>query len=80
MKLSLGELVDRLAIINLRIALLESDIRSAKEGTLGLEEVGRRALQIRDLNRERVALKNALNEFDPASFREVKVAHASEAR
>jgi hypothetical protein len=78
MRLNVGELVDRLSIVNVKIALLEVDIRQGREGSLGLEEVGRRALAIRDLNRERVALRNALNEtLDPEAFTEHKVRHAS---
>lgn len=79
MELSVGELVDRLCIINVRIALLEKDIRDGQEAQMGLEEVGRRALTIRTLNAERVALRNALNEkCDKNAFRDIKVAHASE--
>lgn len=78
MRVSVGDLVDRLCITNLRIWHLEEDVRAGKEGQLGLEEVGRRALAIRDLNKERVALKNALNEvLDGEAFRELKVKHAS---
>lgn len=78
MDLSVGELVDRLSIVNVKIALLESDIREGREGKLGLEEVGRRALAVRDLNGERVALRNALNErLDPTAHRDHKVRHAS---
>lgn len=76
---SVGDLIDRLSIVNLKVAFLEADLRAGKEAELGLEEVGRRAIQIRNLNRERIALKNALNErLDPESFPEVKVNHASE--
>ena len=52
--------------INNQIWQLESDIRRGKEGELGLQEVGRRALKIRDLNKLRVQLKG-----------ETKVDHAS---
>ena len=77
-RLSVGDAVDRLAIVNLKISLLEADIRQGKEAELGLEEVGRRALLIRDLNKERVALKNHLNEvLDPGAAPDVKVAHRS---
>ncbi len=81
MRKTVGELVDGLAIVNLKIAFLERDIRLGKEGELGLEEVGRRALDIRDLNAERVALRNALNELlDPNAAVERKVDHASARR
>ncbi len=79
MQLSVGEMVDRLSIVNLKIGYLEADIRQGKEGLLGLEEVGRRALAIRALNSERVALRNALNDrLDVTAHAEIKVAHASQ--
>lgn len=59
-----------LIMVNAAIWELESDIRKGKE--LGLEEVGRRALQIRDLNRKRVEIRNQLSEF-----KDIKMEHAS---
>lgn len=56
---------------------LESDIRKGKESELGLEEVGRRALQIRDHNKLRIKVKNELNQIFNEGFEEVKVDHAS---
>ena len=56
----------RLLEVNNQIWQLESDIRKGKEGQLSIEEVGRRALMIRDLNKVRVQLKG-----------ETKVDHAS---
>jgi hypothetical protein len=64
--------------VNARIWDLESDIRAGKEGRLGLEEVGRRALAIRDINAERIALKNAVARL-VGEFADVKVDHASAA-
>jgi hypothetical protein len=63
--------------INFDIWQLESDIRKGKEGIIGLEEVGRRALAIRDKNRERINIKNTIN-ASTKMFSEVKVNHASE--
>jgi len=57
---------------------LESDIRGGKENLLGLEEVGRRAIMIRDLNKKRVALRNKIIEETGIGFKDVKVNHASE--
>lgn len=77
MEISFGELVDRIGIVNIKISILEADIRKGKlDGDL--LEVGKRAIQIRDLNRERVAIKNALNELLHTGFKEVKVNHASQ--
>jgi len=56
---------------------LESDIRLGKENELGLEEVGRRALQIRDHNKLRIEVKNRLNLHFNEGFIETKVNHAS---
>lgn len=50
-----------LLICNSKIWNLESDIRKGKDGDLGLEEVGRRAIAIRDINTERWKYKNAIN-------------------
>lgn len=74
MRVTLGNLIDRLSIVNQKIWHLESDIR--KGALSDPVEVGRRAMQIRDFNAERVALINALNELD-GGFPEVKVNHRS---
>lgn len=52
-----------LQIFNVNIWCLESDIRRDKEGELGLLEVGRRALRIRDFNRGRTKSSNAINKL-----------------
>jgi hypothetical protein len=56
---------------------LEADIRQGKEGKLGLEEVGRRALLIRGFNNFRVKVKNEIARRS-GGFEEVKKDHASE--
>lgn len=64
--------------INGSIWTLESDIREGKEGKLGIEEVGQRALKIRDLNKIRVFVKNEiLKLFNEKEFVEFKGDHAS---
>jgi hypothetical protein len=65
-----------LKTVNGKIWDLEADIRQGKEGKLGLEEVGRRALAIRELNGERVALKNRIAESS-GDFKDIKADHAS---
>jgi hypothetical protein len=63
--------------INKKIWDLESDIRKGLEGTISMEEVGKRAIAIRDFNRERVIIKNKINKsFN--EFGDVKIDHASE--
>lgn len=83
--------VSRLYEVNGKIWDLESDIRKGKENTLEvsadvksmeyeklmqLAEVGRRALLIRDLNAQRIEMKNTLNARF-SGFIEVKGNHAS---
>ena len=64
--------------LNSQIWDLESDIRKGKEGELGLEEVGRRAILIRNINNKRVAVKNKIVEKTGLGFKDVKMNHASE--
>lgn len=63
--------------INARIWDIEALIRQEREGEITLEEIGRRALQIRNINRERVEYKNKIAEELGIDFFEVKVNHAS---
>jgi len=69
---------ERLYNINAEIWDLESDIRKGREGELGLEEVGRRAIKIRDLNKKRVAIKNEIVEEYGEGFKDIKINHASD--
>jgi len=71
------EWLRKLYEINSKIWDLEADIRKGKEKSLGLEEVGRRALMIRDLNKKRIAVKNKIVEKTGHGFRDIKVNHAS---
>jgi hypothetical protein len=59
--------------VNSQIWQLESDIRKGKEGEMTMEEVGRRAIAIRDLNRQRITLKNKVSRY-----KEIKIDHASQ--
>lgn len=62
--------------INGEIWKLESDIRKGKEKELGLQEVGRRALAIRDWNSKRVAVQNKIaKKF--GGFKNIKKDHRS---
>lgn len=56
---------------------LESDIRKGLDNRLTLEEVGKRAISIRDWNRDRVLIKNEINKLFN-EFGDVKIDHASE--
>ena len=71
--------IEKLKSINGRIWDLESDIRKGKENELGLEEVGKRAIMIRDINSERVACKNEITVYYKEGYIETKHTHASQA-
>jgi len=69
--------VEKLYELNGQIWDLEFDIRRGMEGELGLEEVGRRAIAIREINKKRVGVKNKIAETTGRGFRDVKMNHAS---
>lgn len=46
--------------INGKIWQLESDIRNNKENKLGLKEIGKRAIKIRNWNNKRIKIKDEL--------------------
>ena len=71
------EWIDRLYEANGKIWDLEYDIRKGKEGNLGLEEVGRRAIRIREINKIRISIKNEIAETTGSGFKDVKMNHAS---
>ena len=64
--------------VNGRIWDLEAEIRQGKEKIFGLEEVGRRALLIRDINSERVKIKTEIVEKTGIGYKNIKVNHASD--
>lgn len=74
----ISEYIDKLIEINGKIWDLESDIRKGKEGELGLEEVGRRAIQIREFNKIRVGYKNKIVEYFNEGYKDIKMNHVSE--
>jgi len=57
---------------------LEAQLKAGKEESLSLEEIGRRAIKIRDNNNKRIALKNSMAEKLGCKVREIKKDHASE--
>lgn len=69
--------VDRLYKINGECWDMESEIRKGKEGQLGLEEVGRRTLTLRDKNKIRVGIKNEIVRAYGEGFEDIKMNHAS---
>ena len=65
----------RVAQTNLSIWDLEHSVRNAAEGSISLAEVGRRAIMVRNTNKQRIEAKNIL---DKATFVEEKIKHLSE--
>jgi len=68
--------VMRLMLMNRLIWELENEMRNGGEDRLGLEEVGRRAIKIRDFNKKRIEYKNLLSELE-RGFKETKIQHRS---
>ena len=77
---NLNSYVDRLYEINGKCWDLEAAIRQGKEEELGLEEVGRRTLILRDMNKIRVKIKNDITEITKDGPVEIKNNHASETK
>lgn len=57
---------------------LEDEFKKGRIDNLPLEEIGRRALHIRDVGHIRTKLKNAIAELAGDSVREIKQDHISE--
>ena len=57
---------------------LEWQLKSGVEQMLSLQEIGRRAIAIRDHNNKRITLKNSMAEKLNCSVREIKKDHLSE--
>lgn len=72
------ELYEDLKDIHRRIWSLESELKTGREHELPLEEIGRRAIAIRDLNNSRINLKNTIAERLNDPVREIKKDHLSE--
>lgn len=70
--------LDELYDIHLAIWDLESLLKSGLEYQVGLEEIGRRAIMIRNLNNQRIALKNKMAEKLECNIREIKKDHLSQ--
>lgn len=74
----LNDFIDKLYNINAKIWDIESDIRKGKDKELGLEEIGRRTIKLRELNKIRVSIKNEVVKKSGLGFVDVKMNHASE--
>ncbi len=73
----LTALVGELEEANKAVWDAEAAIRAGQDEDLGLEEIGRRALHIRDVNRVRVGIKNRISDLAGDGMQDVKVNHAS---
>jgi hypothetical protein len=70
--------IEKLYELHGKIWDLESDIRKGNENILGLEEVGRRSIVLRDMNKTRISIKNDINSRYREGYIEVKINHGSE--
>jgi hypothetical protein len=80
-RIDLTEIVDEyedLKRIHDEIWELEAELKTGREAELSLEEIGRRAIAIRDHNNKRVKLKNAIAEKLSCPVREIKKDHLSQ--
>jgi hypothetical protein len=68
--LGIGDLVDRLSILNIKISLLEGMV---KDKNVSNEKAGVAARMIRKLNKERNTIKAILNEWSGGGFEDIKV-------
>jgi len=75
---SIKELYNNLVTIHNQIWDLESELKTGREAELPLEEIGRRAIAIRDHNNKRIALKNTIAERLGCGVREIKQDHLSQ--
>jgi hypothetical protein len=72
------DLYINLMAIHNQIWELESELKTGREAELPLEEIGRRAIAIRDHNNKRIAIKNAIAERLGCGVREIKQDHLSQ--
>jgi hypothetical protein len=73
-----NDLYIELVAIHNEIWELESLLKTGRETELPLEEIGRRAITIRDRNNKRIAIKNSIAERLGCPVREIKQDHLSE--
>jgi len=73
------KLIEQIIILhnsNCEIWHLEADLRQGKE--MPLDEIGKRAIAIREINRIRIGATNEINRLTNSGYKEVKIHHASE--
>ena len=72
----LATLVDKLYHVNGLMWDAEYAIRKGQDEGLGLEEIGKRAIRIRDLNRDRMKVKNDIIDLTGDGFKDAKMNYA----
>lgn len=76
---AVSNLIQELADIHETIWGMEDDFKKCREAQFSLEEIGRRALAIRDINNRRVRLKNHIADLlDADAVRDIKQDHVSQ--
>jgi hypothetical protein len=73
-----AESIDKLYSIHANIWALESELMSGTEQNLDLEEIGRRAIAIRDFNNRRIAYKNSVASILGHVVKEIKQDHLAD--
>ena len=72
----LANLIDKLYHVNGLMWDAEHAIRKGQDEGLGLEEIGTRAIHIRDLNRDRMRVKNDIIDLTGDGFKDAKMNYA----
>lgn len=72
------DLMAQLKDVHLGIWNLEKELKTGTEQDLPLEEIGRRAIKIRNKNSERIKIKNQIAEILGCKILEFKEDHLSE--
>lgn len=75
---AINDLYVNLVAIHNEIWELEGLLKTGREQELALEEIGRRAIAIRDHNNKRIMIKNAIADRLSCPVREIKQDHLSE--
>jgi hypothetical protein len=70
--------IQQLQHIHAEIWQLEWLIKTGHEDQLSLEEIGRRAIAVRDWNKKRIAVKNRMAELLNDPVQEIKQDHLSQ--
>jgi hypothetical protein len=70
--------IAEITVIHNKIWDLEWQLKSGVEHLLPMDEIGRRAIAIRDWNNQRITYKNSIAELFGLKMREIKTDHLSD--